>query len=351
MVLALDYTPQSATDGYPVPGTLVTLDATGATGTSREFELMSAPDESLLALERLTDAAGDPIDTFTPDQPGEYVFTVYDYRDTGFAPARWTGDITAQRGKKLIGSATGTVYVGEEMDLPIVTTRGEGATLRLTIVNDTVRVATLVNPLTELSRLVCLDASLTTPLANMVDVTAANLGNDLVTSVGDLCTKFEAHRQMTSGSPAVHLTTDSVNAMSRVYVSTTSSVAYAISQLNELRTRITGHAEPGSSATRWHTNDDSANQSIVGPASDIASATVLLADIGYRVYERHRTRVGTPTVHGSADNTNALTAASVLTTFIVAFLNAVAVIDPTVAGGESEGAGDAAHRYGFVRAS
>lgn len=351
MVLALDYTPQSATDGYPVPGTLVTLTATGATGTSREFQLTSAPSQSTLSLTRLTDASGAAIDTFTPDQPGEYVFTVYDYRDTGFAPARWTGDITAQRGKKLIAKATGTVYVGENVDLPIVTLLGHGATLRITIVNDTVRVASLVNPLTEISRLAILVDAVTNGLAGMVTSTVAALGNNLSSGAAQLATCYDAHRIIVS---SVHVGSgDQVNAMLRTTSSAYASHAYAITQLNEIRDRLEQHMRSGSASGSWHRNDDTVYHFQVGPASDIASATVLLADAGYRVFERHRTHVNSPapSIHIGADATNVLTAAAPLTTLIVAYLDAIEEIDPNIPAGESEGAGDAAHMYGFVRAT
>jgi hypothetical protein len=345
MTITLTYTPV-----YPIPDDVVTLvGTTGQVGTSVDFELTSIPDESALTLGRLRNNSDELIATFTPDQPGEYGFTIYDYRDTGFAPARWRDDITAQRGKRLLSTSTGTVYVGEAVDLPIVTLLGHGATLRLTIVNETVRVATLVNPLTELSRVVCLDSTLTSPLAALVGVTVANLGNDLVTAVAELVAKFQAHRILITAS--VHSMADSVNAMLRSYSSTYSSQAYAIAQLNEVRERIESHARTGSSGGGWHRNDDTKNTFLVGPASDLASAYVLFADAGFRVYERHRVLIANPDAHGAADATNTLTAASVLTLFIVAFLDAIAIVDPSPPAGESEGAADAAHRYGFKRAT
>lgn len=345
MVLALTSSPD-----YPTPGTVVTLDVTGATGTSREFELTSRPSQSVLPLARLTNLAGDPIATFTPDQPGEYGFKAYDYRDTGFAPARWASDVTAQRGKRLLASATGIVYVGEFIELPIVTLLGHGATLRLTVVNDTVRAATLVSMLTEVSRLASLTSAVTDGLAGMVSRTVSALGNNLATGAANLMAKYEAHRANTSGSPAVHSAADDVNAMLRAASSAYASQAYAITQLNEVRDRLENHQRSGSSSGGWHRNDDTKNTFMVGPASDIASATVLLADAGYRVFSRHILQVSDPQVHGSEDTTNALVTIAPLTTFIVAFLDAIEIIDPSIPAGESEGAGDASHMYGFTRA-
>lgn len=345
MALVLTYTPNSATAGYPVAGTLVTLAATGARGTSREFELTSTPDESALSLGHFNDLEGNPMNTFTPDTAGEYGIKIVDYRDTGFAPSRWEGDVTAQRGKKLLQSATGIVYVGEVVELPIVTLLGHGATLRLTIVNETVRIARLVNPLTEVSRLVCLDEDVLAAADDLVDLTISALGNDLVTAVGDLVTNFEAHRGDTANN--VHAFVDSVNAMLRLYVSSSASIAYVIDQLNEARGRVDPHARAGSSSTRWHVADDTVNTLLVGQASNLATATVLMADLGYRVYDRHRALDGD--VHEEADVLNAMATAAPLTLFIVAFLDAIALIDPVVVPGESEGAGDAAHRYGFAR--
>lgn len=334
---------------YPVPGDEVTFTAAGATGTSREYELTSAPDESTLSLARLADESGEALDYFTPDQPGEYVFTIYDYKDTGFAPARWTGDVTAQRGKRLIGTGTTTVYVGEEVDLPIVTLLGHGATLRLTINNSTVREATIVDPLTEVSRLAILDSDVQTKLSALVTESIDTLGNDIATGAYDLVVKYEAHRQLVT---SVHAASgDLVNAMLRVASSTYTTQAYGLTQLNEARERIEQHMRSGTASGGWHRSDDTTYTLLVGAASDLASATVLLADLGYRVYERHRTHVTPPDVHIGADNTNALVAAEPLTLFIVAFLDAIEIINPAITAGESEGAGDAAHRYGFKRAT
>lgn len=338
MALSLTYTP-----AYPVSDTEITLDATDAVGTSREFELTSVPSQSALALGRLNDLSGNAIDTFTPDAPGEYGITVYDYRETGFAPARWRGDITAQGGKKVLSTIDGIVYVGEAVELPIVTLLGHGATLRLTIVGETARAAVLVDPLDELTRLVCLDAAVLAALDDLVDVDVSVLGNDLVTAVGDLVTNFETHRV----DESFHAVPDDVNAMLRKYVLTTSSQAYAIAQLNEARDRLENHTRPGSGAPRWHGVDDTKNTFLVGAASDLASATVLMVDAGYRVYERHR--VMPTTVHIVPDSDNTMSPALPLTTFILTFLDAIAVVDPSVVAGESEGAGDAAHRYGFKR--
>lgn len=347
MALALTYSPS-----YPTAGTVITLAAAGATGTSREFELTSRPSLSALPLAKLTNEIGEAIDTFTPDEPGEYGVKVYDYRDTGFAPARWTGDVTAQRGKKLIGSATGTVYVGEILELPIATTRGEGATLRLTVVDNTVRAASIVQSLTELSRVAALESATVTALNALVGVNVPVLGEDLPTMVSTLIDKYEAHRVLVTGLANVHFAIDSVNAMERVYQSATGykSITYAIAQLNEVADRLEGHARSGSSSTRWHGVDDTHNTRMIGRASDIASATVLLVDAGFRVYERHRQVANTPNVHDEPDAENIMPSPRPLTTFIMAYLDAIAVVDPTTPAGESDGADDAAHMYGFKRA-
>ncbi len=343
MAVGLEYDPE-----YPVVGEEITLTASNPEGTSQEFEIALVPDESGVALERLRDASGNSIDTFTPDVPGQYNVTIHDYRDTGFAPPRWSGDITAQRGKRLLGSYTRTVYVGVNMDLPIVTLLGHGATLRLTIVREHVRVAVLVDPITELSRVVCLQSAVTTAMGVLVGLTVTAMGNNLVTMIGDITTNFLAHIATVSGS--VHIGADTVNTMQRSYVSGAASHAYSIVQLNELREKVLGHTQAGSYAPRVHTNDDTVNTPLVGAASDQASAMVLAVDIGYRVYERHRILVGTPAVHGSQDTTNDLAAAASLTLFIVAFLDAIELIAPTAPTGEVEGANDAAHMYGFARA-
>lgn len=330
---------------YPIPGEEVTLSMTDGAGTRVDFELTSVPPQSALALGRLLDNAGAPIDTFTPDVPGEYGVLAYDIRETGVAPPRFRDDPIANPGIRVLGTQTGTVHVAAVMSLPITTAVGHGARLEIRVVNTTVRAAALLEPLTELSRTAALEGAVVTALGNLVGVLVSALGNEFVSGVTDLRAKFELHRGTLGG---VHIVADTVTAMLNY---PPNSVDYAIAVLNELHDKLVrGHMQAGSSAPRWHAVDDGKNVPLAGRATNLAQGTVLFADLAYRVYERHRVQIASPAAHGGAgDTTNALaTAAAPLSALIRDYFDAIAALTPTTAAGESEGADLAAHRYGFA---
>lgn len=356
------------TPTYPVPGEEVTLSLTAATGTVAVFELVSGPDETELetglllarlpsgervatsaddAAQLLEDGGDAALRTITFDQPGEYAFRAYDFRDVLGLPG-WEGDPSGAWRRELVGTQTGTIYVGEYVELPIVTAPGHGAALRLQINNETVRAAVLIEPTTEVARVAILDSAVATALTGVVGITVANLGTQLQTGVDDLRTRYEAHRILTAAG--VHADTDTTNVVDRDAVN---SQEAAIEALNYLRPIVLAHAQTtgigGGVGAPWHTVEDWKNVPCAAPAIDVPSATVVLCDLRERFYERHRVQVAAPASHGAADGTNTLTAATTLDILILAYLDAIVALDPSAAVGESEGAADAAHRYGFTR--
>src|SRR5690606_3650629 len=115
------------------------------------------PDKSGLDTGMLTDAGDTPVQEFTPDVAGAYAFTAYDYRRYSGIPA-YAGDPAGEARDLLVATQSGTVYVGDVMDLPI---RGNGhaVKLRLTVVNETIRGAELVDPTTDIARYAALDTT------------------------------------------------------------------------------------------------------------------------------------------------------------------------------------------------
>jgi len=340
---------------YPVAGEEVTLSATSTTGDTLAYSITSVPPQSeletgLLLLPNSTDPRGViqaasadlTTDSFTPDVAGEYGVMAFDLaRIPGIV--QHAGDGNVER-VVLKATQTGTIHVGVYMDLPIVTTQGHGATLRVTVVDETVRAAELVESTTELARVAAEQSAVESALAALVGVAVNSIGNTLATDVNDLLSNYEAHRSRTAGS--AHAAADTTNVAATTSANSTTGALHVV---NDLRDTIMGHLRdsPAPGSGGWHTVDDLLNWPIAQPGNTHAAATVVLAELRERVYERHRVQVATPAVHGGADGTNVLSAPTVLDDAIVAYLDAVAEQSPTAPAGEVEGAQDLAHRHGF----
>jgi hypothetical protein len=333
---------------YPVVGDVVTLSITAATGSTdaTRFEITSVPENSTLETGMLVDEGGDPVQEFTPDVAGAYGVTAYDYRRFIGIP-RYAGDPTGASYERLVATQSGTVYVGESLDLPI---RGAGhqITLRLTVANGTVRAASLVSPTTAVARYAALDATVLAAVAALEDVAVASLGEDLPTDVEALRSAFGSHTQQSEGPPAVHEEEDDVNPID---VEQSGSVVGSLDLLNRLYDRIVAHMS--NSGGGFHTTPDRLNMPIASKASDMATATVLLADLRRRVYSRHIDTVGSPAVHGTADDDvdSVLSADLPLTAAIVAILDYFADNTPTAPAGTNPGAVSLAGMFGFARAA
>jgi len=362
---------------YPVKGSAVTLSMTATAGTVFGFEIISVPSTSTVATGLLlqgfdttavlpvspTIAAGiesSPgvsalYDSFTPDVAGEYVVTGYDMRQVLGFPS-FPGDPSGETRVELIGSQTTTINVGELVELEVHTNRGDGGKVQIQINEDTVRAAAMTTFLTDRSRAAALEATVVAALAALVGASVATVGTDLQTGVNDLRAKYEAHRTNTGATFHVDsggvASPDSVNIVEETDAD---SQEGAIELLNIISENIGRHERISSSSNpAWHIDDDLKNLLLSKAAVNLATATVMSAELRERVYERHRLQSSVmpapfdnPNCHIRQDDINALSPPSLLDDVIVAFLDVLAEPDPTAAPGESEGVIDAAHMYGF----
>lgn len=323
---------------YPVVAEQVTLTSDVGDASATVYSLTSKPTDSALTLGRLVDAQGNAVQYFTPDTSGAYGITADNYLELCPDPA--AGIVL-----KYLGQTTTTLQVGRAMDLEIGALNGHSATLRINVVGSTIREASLVNLATDLARSAALDTTVAAAVAALVGETIASVENDLITNANELRAQYEAHRILV-GTPPVHVTQDYVN---QTISKPARDVSTAIILMQELATRIIGHMMPGVLDAGWHgTAWDTKNVLMVAPrCTTLAQATVLSADLRFRVYNRHRTQTVTPSSHGNADTTNTLTTAKSLSAAIVAYLDYVAASDPTAPTGQAEGIGDAIAKLGF----
>jgi hypothetical protein len=322
---------------YPIPGEVVSLAITSATGSTAatRFEITSVPENSDLDTGMLVDAAGDPTQEFTPDAAGAYAFTAYDYRRfTG--GAAYAGDPAGEARDLLVATQSGTIYVGDVLDLPI---RGAGhaVKLRLTVVNGAVRAAELVEPTTEVARCATLDTTVLAAVGELVDEAAASIGESLVSDVEAFCNAYDAHLD----SPTAHLIVDAANSFPGARVE---SVSAAIWRVNELQSRFVQHI---STDGGWHGVIDLENLPIAPRASNVAGAFVVLADMR-RVYPRHIGIV--EDMHEALDAAANISADSLLTDAIQAVLEYFDDETPTPPAGENPGMLSLASKHGFAQA-
>lgn len=335
---------------YPTAGTAVSVasDASAVLLFDYAIELTSVPPASSLStglqLKQATSTTADPIeaakagllaDGFTPDVAGEYGVTVYVIQQRPL-PGEIRYAISA--------TDSGTVNVGQVAQLPILTERYGGATLQITIVDDTIRAASLVEFVDEASRAAAQQTTVTAALTAMVGVTVATAIGDPYTRANDLRTNFNAHLANTT----VHAVADATNPIEGEAVY---SLAGLLRFLATMLEAANGHALDADAASRWHEEEDTSSLPAIGTATDLGGATVLLSDLRERFYERHRVLgdASTPAVHRTtaADTTNTLSAPTVLDDLVVAYLDALVDEAPTPATGEVDGAVLAAATGGF----
>jgi hypothetical protein len=264
--------------------------------------------------------------TFAPDVAGEYGVRVSLISEVPNRAGELVRSIATQE--------SGTVNVGVAMALPIRTLAFGGADLSVTVVGDTIRAASLGGHLDERSRTAALQSAVTAALAALVGVTVATACGVFLTRVNNLLTELADHFAGTTW----HALADTENVVTRYAAQ---SQREGIALVNAIRDAYVGHTTELSTGSRFHTNDDTANQPIVSPATDMAGATVLLADVRERCYERHRI-IGSGDavqVHTNAggDTTNALSAPTLLDDAIVAYLDALVATSPTAPTGEVDG--------------
>jgi hypothetical protein len=335
----------STTPAYPLPGEEVTLSRTGGIGSYTEYELLSVPSRSTLTTGLLRTNSGAASDTFKPDVQGAYSFRALEYVEYSGAGGSSPTDVAGQARRELRGSQTGTVYACASLELPILTTIGHSATLRLRVHGSTVREAEILKPSTEVARMAALQADVVAALEGLVGVTTTKglLGEDFVDDVQALATRFNLHAHTEAG---VHGAADDTNIPRR---QAGDSVSGALDQFNDLWDTIMGHLRTNAGGGEWHLHDDGKNLPVTGKASSLASGVVSLADLRERVYERHRVQVASPEVHGLADDAlgSRMSDPLPLTVCIVAYLDALAAESPTAPSGEQQGVADLAHGFGF----
>lgn len=342
-----------------VPGMLV--DITGTTSNNRRvtvaatepLKLTLSADDALTtetATSTLTGAffgrSGGFADTITFPIPGEYGVTASEIFITSGAGGSYAGDPMGVTQSRLLGRTTATIHVGGFVELPIKVVAGHSATLRLLVVNDTVRGAELVDFRSDIARLAALDTTVAAAVTALVGVAVNNLDADFVTTVTLGVNAYEGHRVLTGAGPA-HFVADNVNAMLRQQAW---SIPTTIARLNEWAAKMTAHQMGGNAAlAAWHDEDDSKNTLQVAPtAATLGEAVVLLADLRNRVYRRHYVQVDDPDSHRAADGINTLGAptSGTLSFAIVAYLDFVASAI-SAAAGEGEGLADAQSAWGF----
>lgn len=329
---------------YPVVGETITLTITAATGqtAATQFSLTSVPSRSALTTGLLVDDNGDPVQTFVGDCQGAFGVIAHDHRRTTGGES-YPGDPAGAARDDLVAVQTGSVYVGALAELPIVTKFNDGATLRLRVVNATIRAAELVDPLTEVSRMASLEPAVVAALAALVGVAVTAMDVDFATDVNTIYTAYTGHIALTSGS--VHMSADGVNV---ARVEPVNSIEGGIMRLRDLFDRYMGHAQATALGGTWHETDDGKNLPVTVKPSSLAQATVHKADLRERCYRRHIAQVASPPSHGGVDATNTIAVALPLPAFISAFLDALVDANPTAAAGEQEGAVDIGRAFGFT---
>lgn len=328
----------SASPTYPLPAEEVTLSFTTTTAaTTARYYLTSVPDESALTTGFLVDAAGAYLDTFTPDVPGAYGIRA-DLWWKRIGVAQYDGDPAGGTRETFKESQTATIYVGDVLDLPIVTLLGHGVTVRLGIFNATCRTAEFALPLTDASRVAALDATALASLATCVGVAVTALDDALTVSVPNLRTAFGGHRvESVHGGGS-----DTVNVMTR---ETPYSTTESVETYNELYDKLLAHMRTGS----WHNADDTKNLPLCGKAKSVGQAVVGCAELRFRCYDRHRQQTGSPASHTGSDGTNLITSAKPLAAAVRDYLDALLV--STAPTGEQSGAVVAINVLGFKRAA
>jgi hypothetical protein len=328
----------------PVAGEEVTLSISGATGSTdaTRFELTSVPSRSALETGELVDAAGDPVQVFTPDAAGRYTFIAYDYRRFSGLGA-FAGDPAGEARDVLVATQTGSVFVADELLLPIAGA-GHSLTLRCLVQNGEIAEASLEDSTTEKARLCALDAGVLAAVAALEGEDVDIVGENLITGVVAFIAKYEAHREAVGTEEAkVHNEEDEVNVIA---ASTIVTQVGAISALNDLDDKLMGHLTTNTG--EWHVALDGSNFPITPKSTNVAGATVKLVDLR-RVYAAHLATE--TTVHNYADTDNVNSADSLLTAAIRAVLTFFAAQVPTTPDGESDATLEATARYGFRAAS
>lgn len=362
----------TTTPTYPMLGDEIELEPTGTLGSIFVWELTAAPSGSSVVhgfmdhIGTLSGVASDVAKSllqrrdvqsgadreglsnpqkFTADVAGDYNFRLYEFTEFSAAPA-YDLDPAGTTRLQMVQQQDLTISVGQELSIPIRTTLDRNVLITLGVVGTTIRTVAVnpFDPEDELTRIALLQSTVQASLAALVNVTVPNLLLPPQTSIDELATEYNDHRIVTA--PAVHGFADTTNV---VLSERSDSQASAIEQINRLRAVLVGHLLGASAAaSAWHAADDLKNLPVVLSAHDLGGATVLLCELRWRVYDRHRQQTANPASHGTSDTVNVLTAIKPLEQLIVDVIDALVAADPTAPVRESEGVQDLRHLHGFV---
>lgn len=336
----------TASPAYPLAGETVTISQTFAISEADFVDasnvivnILSVPPESTLATGVLVDDDGLPIATFVPDVPGDYELQSSAYSAYS-TPALYGDDAASFETQTQEVNENITVSVGTRMDLPIRTIFGESMTLRLGVVDSTIRTAELLDPVGIVAADCIQSESVIAALEALIDETAATIGPALDGTLAILANVYNDHRE----EAGVHESDDTTN----VYVTTLPrSPQDDIRQVNMLRAMLSAHMLNASAApVAWHLEDDTANTPIVPAATTMAEAVVLYADLA-RCYEAHRLQISLPSSHADPDTTNEIGDMDLLTLLLIEILAFIATTSPTPPDGVSAGRLQLAAQYGM----
>lgn len=348
-----------STPANPPPGTAAVLSVAASSADVARYVLTAAPQGSALVLGPLVDAHGSPVATFTPDVPGEYDFTVYEYRAHSNPPA-YPGDPAAGSRLTYFDTVFGDILAPAVMSLPIRTLTGDDITLEITVLDlpfslsspvlgggisppsggPTVINAALVMPASRIAQLAALDFGVLGALTSGGPPwQLSTFAPDIVLGTQALVAAYEAHRINT----ASHTSPDAVNVAPML---APWAVSTAVSALAGLRAALLGHEIAGAAGT-WHTADDTLNVPATRAPRSLADAVVSYSDLAYRVYWPHRLQTFQPASHIAPDTTDVLALAPPLCGIISAYLDAVVAQYPSVPNAVSGSEINTEHQLGF----
>jgi len=416
--MSIDYTPQ-----YPVGGEELSLSLSGAVGTSFGFELTGVPAQSALAtglllidqtvgstvpVSPLLAATSDLLSSvFTPDVAGQYTFKAYDMRQVVGTPT-FVGDPSGETRYELLNTQSGIVKVGSLMELPVVTSDGNGGVIELRIVETYIRAAAIVDHTTEIGRTAALQADVVQALTDVVGLTIDAAATDFLPALKELRDKYDGNALASPYPPGivghrnraksvalgVLFEPDTINRLSG---GIPFSLKFAVKLVNEIREKLTGHMEDsikyavegasGQFTGFWHftaeqqsnigspvdagpwgtPGADTTTTPVIDPSIDLPTAAVLLCELRWRTYNRHiRLGHGPQSTHPWLDKEstssphNRFTAAipddeisgpmPAIDKIIVNYLDTIVRMDPNFTPPAPEGPGmtNMAHKYGFI---
>jgi len=416
--MSIDYTPQ-----YPVGGEELSLSLSGAVGTSFGFELTGVPAQSALTtgLLLIDQPVGSTVpvspllaatsqllsSVFTPDVAGQYTFKAYDMRQVVGTPT-FVGDPSGETRYELLNTQGGVVKVGSLMELPVVTSDGNGGVIELRIVETYIRAAAIVDHTTEIGRTAALQDEVVQALTDVVGLTIDAAATDFLPALKELRDKYDGnalatptavgHRNRAVAKVApdgVHFEPDTINRLSG---GIPFSLKFAVKLVNEIREKLIGHLEDSikyavegasgqftgfwhfTAERQWEENvpvvdgsswgtpgADTTTTPVIDPAVDLPTAAVLLCELRWRTYNRHiRLGHGSQSTHPWLDKESTSSPhvrfdavipedeisgpMPAIDKIIVNYLDTIVRMDPNFTPPAPEGPGmtNMAHKYGFI---